>query len=819
MSDDSSRNLSSRVFHVDRECYVVYVGTTDHRFRPFLRLGTSPWLPEKVKRHVSNVVISDHLTGNPQYERQCLEHPVSHDMRYVGTKELVNSVKQFVHDQTIASRPISPPKDEEAERHGAHVLFYSDGNVRIVVDGKEVLDLSKRERSDRHGVFELRRLNDFASSSTGAYYASSFTQPGFLYTVEGSLYFFREESLDVRRLASFGLDNLAQRLVPLELIRRMSGPVERESFIDICKWKLREKQDLSVAVPESGAEEIEELLTLLSKAGLHVTRERPTELPEPLAALTASLNPKEADLRLQDSPEAPRERSLGLPDGATWLGGASPTLLPGMPYHLAPRSKARLDAPERGTLLALFSDELRKNLDLPEDRPVTPEEVGEIKKRLAHASSGTPEEPLADALVANLLLWNLITEALWNEDEPPEALSKELTALAPRISEAWQELLDSLPLPVTASIHGKSDTFAVTFSLPPGFTKGRISENRRVYQKVLAFLDRRQENSYYQEERRRLETFLDSLIEKQRVAPVSAPEVAKAEAAKAQAEAEKKSAPPREEARKGSKREGAAAGTASSAAQSRGRPETGSRAGASGAGSGSRTGGGGGGRKGLIIAAAAILLLGGAAYLLFVGLGGTGEEVAAERDAGVVATTDGEAPTGEAPTSEAPTSENQPGESQDGALGDSESGQQDQATEAEEASEQTAGVVAVGNGGFEVTVVDILLFVNRVARLNGYDPIGSVSPDGRDPDWIFPGNRIELPDGTVHEVQRGDTLWAISRDFLLSHVNQHFAQFQELKAQAESGDAPIERLENLREEVYVESLREAITDFLESLEA
>ena len=175
MSDDSSRNLSSRVFHVDRECYVVYVGTTDHRFRPFLRLGTSSRLPEKVKRHVSNVVISDHLTGNPQYERQCLEQPVSHDMRYVGTTDLVNSIKQFVHDQTIASRPISPPKDEEAEREGAHVLFYSDGNVRIIVDGKEVLDLSKRERSDRHGVFELRRLNEFAKSSTGSYFASAFT--------------------------------------------------------------------------------------------------------------------------------------------------------------------------------------------------------------------------------------------------------------------------------------------------------------------------------------------------------------------------------------------------------------------------------------------------------------------------------------------------------------------------------------------------------------------------------------------------------------------------------------------------------------------
>ncbi|MFP4427450.1 MAG: hypothetical protein ACLFPP_13430 [Spirochaetaceae bacterium] len=800
MSDDSSRNPSSRVFHVDRECYVVYVGTSDHRFRPFLRLGTSPWLPEKVKRHVSNVVISDHLTGNPQYERQCLEHPVSHDMRYVGTKELVNSVKQFVHDQTIASRPISPPKDEEAERQGAHVLFYSDGNVRVVVDGKEVLDLSKRERSDRHGVFELRRLNDFASSSTGAYFASSFTQPGFLYNPEGSLYFFREESFEVRRLASHGLDTLARRLVPLELIRRMSGPVERESFIDICKWKLREKQDLSVAVPESGADEIEELLTLLSKAGLHVTREDPTELPEPLSAVTAALNPKEAELTLQDSPEAPRELTLGLPAGASWLGGAGATILPGMPYYLAGRTKARLEAPERATLLALCSDELRKKLELPEDRPVTPAEVGRFKKLLTEASSGTAEEPVPERLLGNLLLWNLITEALWNEGEGSEELSKELSALAPAIGDSWRELLDSLPLPVTAAIHGKGDTFAVTFSLPPGFTKGRISENRRVYQKILAFLDRRQERGYYQEERRRLESFLDSLIERQRVAPVSAPEVAKAEAARAKAERETgasaRDAERRRTERTGSERQGAGtAGTAKSgsAAPRPGRPQTGSGA-AAGGGSGKE---GGPSRKGLLIAAVAILLLGGAGYLLFLGLGGAEEEIAAEPDDAVIETEETE--NGDGETTEA---------DRDPAG--------DPARE-DDATDQSEEVVAVGNGGFEVTVVDILVFVNRVARLNGYDPIGSVSPDGRDPDWIFPGNRIELPDDTTHVVERGDTLWGISREFLLAHVNEHFAQFQQLKAQAESGDPPIERIENLREEVYVESLREAITDFLESL--
>lgn len=851
MSDDSSRNLSSRVFHVDRECYVVYVGTTDHRFRPFLRLGTSPWLPDKVKRHISNVVISDHLTGNPQYERQCLERPVSHDMRYVGTKELVNSVKQFVHDQTIASRPISPPKDQEAEREGAHVLFYSDGNVRVVVDGREVLDLSKRERSDRHGVFELRRLNDFARSSTGAYFASSFTQPGFLYSDDGSLFCFGEETLDIRRLAPGGLDNLSRRLIPPDLVHRLSGPVERESFVDLCKWKLREKKDLLVATPDSGAEEIEELITLLSKAGLKVKREHPEDPPEPLSTLTRSITPKEADLRLQDAPEAPRGASLTLPEETSWLGGAEPPLLAGMPYQLPSRSKTRLDQPERETLINLFSDGLKKRLTIPEERPVTAEEVSEIRALLKDASGGTPEEPVTDRLVANLLLWNLITEALWSEPGDSQELTKELQSIAEPLGEAWRNLLYTLPLPVNATLFQKNQTLSVTFSLPPGFTKGRVSENRRVAEKIAAYLERRTENSYYQEERRRLESFLDSLIEKQRVAPVAAPSASK-EQEKREEERPKKDESSRGETEAtGTTRERPAA--ASAAGANAAARSAGSRGGTATRGESS-----GGVGRGLLIAAAAIILLGGAGYLLIVGLGrgegppGQGEEsVIAEEQAATVAQSDGaeSAPggteageDGEASEPGEDTGASEPGEDGEAGSGaEVASGDRQRApatdpdedageiaadeggsgTARSEASEGTPEeeIVVVGNGGFEVTVVDVLLFVNRVARLNGYDPIGSISPDGRDPDWIYPGNRIELPDGTVHTVQRGDTLWGISRDFLLAHVNEHYSQFLTLKEVAESGNAPIERLENLREEVYVESLREAIDDFLESIEA
>ena len=41
------QNPQSRIFHVDSECYVVYLGSHWDDYRPFLRLGTSTALPAR----------------------------------------------------------------------------------------------------------------------------------------------------------------------------------------------------------------------------------------------------------------------------------------------------------------------------------------------------------------------------------------------------------------------------------------------------------------------------------------------------------------------------------------------------------------------------------------------------------------------------------------------------------------------------------------------------------------------------------------------------------------------------------------------------
>ncbi|MFP4329952.1 MAG: hypothetical protein ACLFP6_04465, partial [Spirochaetaceae bacterium] len=217
-------------------------------------------------------------------------------------------------------------------------------------------------------------------------------------------------------------------------------------------------------------------------------------------------------------------------------------------------------------------------------------------------------------------------------------------------------------------------------------------------------------------------------------------------------------------------------------------------------------------RAPVLIAGVVILLLAGAGALIYFGgvpeallAGGSDSprEESSGQDSGATA---------EGDESSSPDEPSPGGEGAEGVSpGDNE----------ETGEEETEGAdnetVAVGNGGFEVTLLDVIIFVNRVAEINGYEPLGAVAPDDRDPDWIFPGNRLELPDGSVRVVQRGDTMWDISREFLLRYVDEHHQRFLELQETAETGEPPVGELENLLEEVYVESLREAITDFLESL--
>ena len=116
-------------------------------------------------------------------------------------------------------------------------------------------------------------------------------------------------------------------------------------------------------------------------------------------------------------------------------------------------------------------------------------------------------------------------------------------------------------------------------------------------------------------------------------------------------------------------------------------------------------------------------------------------------------------------------------------------------------------VFVVGDGGFFITIRDILTMVNRIAVTNGYDMVGENSPGGLNPDWIFPGSLILMPEVKMTMVERGDTLWWLSHDFLLESLVDHNREFIILRQRVENGERPVEEIRELERRVYVASLR------------
>ncbi|RLW69382.1 MAG: hypothetical protein B6D68_02110, partial [spirochete symbiont of Stewartia floridana] len=139
----------SRVFHIDRECYIVYLGNELGDIRPFLRIGNSPVLTNEIHKEISTVVITDNHVGNPLLE--ILNVPKYHS-RYLGDTNVVETMKRFFESFAL-------PTDELTDYHRVKdgekrymVWFYSSGNINLRYDDQVVFDLHKREKQDKHFV-------------------------------------------------------------------------------------------------------------------------------------------------------------------------------------------------------------------------------------------------------------------------------------------------------------------------------------------------------------------------------------------------------------------------------------------------------------------------------------------------------------------------------------------------------------------------------------------------------------------------------------------------------------------------------------------
>jgi hypothetical protein len=170
----------TRVFHVDEECYIVYLGSHWDDYKPFLRLGTSTHLPSELLPIVSSIVVPDALTGNPIDEPACLPGNGTRDMHYVGDVETAEQMKSFVGRDGIPVEAIQIVDHEEDDDKHVFVYYYKDGNLKIKYRRTNIFDLQRREKLDSHFVAR-------AQDAKNRYGKGPFKLPGEVYQQAGFL--------------------------------------------------------------------------------------------------------------------------------------------------------------------------------------------------------------------------------------------------------------------------------------------------------------------------------------------------------------------------------------------------------------------------------------------------------------------------------------------------------------------------------------------------------------------------------------------------------------------------------------------------------
>jgi len=120
-------------------------------------------------------------------------------------------------------------------------------------------------------------------------------------------------------------------------------------------------------------------------------------------------------------------------------------------------------------------------------------------------------------------------------------------------------------------------------------------------------------------------------------------------------------------------------------------------------------------------------------------------------------------------------------------------------------------------GDYFISAIDIHLASNRIAVDNNYRDLDYEIFDGADPNWIYPGNKISLPDGNIHNVIKGDTIWYLAAKYIRVTLDRDIPLFEGNRKEAESGNAKaITVLEEIADSSPCEAFREKIHEVLKN---
>ncbi len=862
-----------RVFHIDNECYIVYLGRHPNDYKPFLRIGNSPNLDQEIKSLVYSVVVTDNLTGNPSDEAVAISEVPNDEFRYIGDPETVETFKSFLKHQEIPTGKYQTNGADPGNERGVYVYFYDDGNLKLRFETKPIFDLETREERDRHFPQRCKEIKNSFLKNPLRQDKRALEKPGF-FVVGGSVYLFDRSNALAFSLAEDTFVELASRGIDPDAVTTV---VHGDGDLALERWlkRLRQKNSRGKVLTDN-SEAVRGLMDLFRKLPTRPARVEQIKFDAGGSQSFFGLTVHRVAGGYTVDAHNGVVLALGSAEASPAQGGGDVLRLDGAARGWKRESGKQQDSgalieavPYRLRTEAPAVDEKALNTFLPE-RPgdftgVFADEQVQVLEQVRRAFDGLLDGRDPSGPVRTI---RSIGKAAGSQETPYFTVSihnaRELIRLfvrekgersdAGKNAQALDRVLKSVESPLaSAQLTGVACDFCVTetgayqlFPLQNVVTVEQVERNATLGEEMRsAFFD--QDDEAFAGERKRLDAVIAELHPKRSRQRVKEnPSEKKGETAKA---ADKADTEGDKKAAAGAATSAAGAATAGPATEvSSGKSATTRSSGgdtAAAAGKGGDSAGGSGRRRGLLIAAAAVLLIallatlfgtgvidlgeGGVSTVASDGAGNNGTASTPEDDrdtAGTISggeTSDGEASDGEA--SDATTSDGEEGRDDGQAvIGDTtnvtpsvrvfiETLDLENPPEGLEARE--------GAGGIIITILDIIRLANRIAVDNGYRELGAPPTAGPDPDWIYPGNVFQLPDRSTYTVVSGDTLWDITAEFIQEQLARRYSRYAELMEDYQSErietEALVEELTTLRNNTYSENFRNIINQTIEEV--
>ncbi len=815
-----------RIFRLDDECYIVYIGKDREDYKPFLRIGTTEELPEGIRSLVYSVVVADIFTGSPLVERENFSKLVGTETRYVGDPQTVKRYKKFLRHSELPAAAFEDNGLEQMEEAGVFVYFYDDGNIRIKLDNRQLLDLKKREERDLHYPKRCRLVREQWSKNPYKVTAKELAGPGFV-TVAGANYLFSGNKITALSLPDSYFMDLAGVGVDPDRVATAVIKDTNEGLLRLFK-RVRERST-TLRILTSNTSNVKATADLFKTDG-------PLEVNAEVAKLSESKATAAGDFRLSpassggvavQSGDLPVSLYFGSgkgPQGALavdsqkkrWRlntkNGQSGPLFEGVPYAVIeeeappatelyqryfPRNVADIQEllePKEATALRYLKDAF--------EQAFTEADASASVKSFRNAAKSITSD--CTALYA-VLLSNATEIARVGAGAPDDgAANTELQRCYEALKSAVPTVKANSYVPgVRGQFRVSKNGTGVLYRLPDTFSASKTAYALDLRRQVATQQSATDPDFFVREEDRLFELLAGLDLAKARTPRAARPEQPEEKPQEGQKEGQEDKKESSEEAAREERK---------ARAQARRRR-----------------------RKALPIAGAAVLLLALLVFLLWqfteipqralasLGVGPLAEDA--------VAASDGEGE-GEGDGVGAGDGQGSEADGDDGATADTEGTETQEYGPEELAEAAEAGVdlnnlppgleEREGTGGITITILDIIRMANRIATDNGYRGLGAPDGAGPDPDLIFPGAEFTLPGGSTRTVVRGNTIWGIAADYIEDELRAHYAVYSGLMdalpgATNEQKADIIRGLEALRGATSSENFADIVTESIEEV--